>query len=1162
MMKLLLLSIILSSCSNQKQEKATTNPNIQILFLGHDSEHHNSEKYLPILASALVKKGIQFTYTSDPSDLNTTNLNKYDGLAIYANHDVISESQETALLQFVESGKGFIPIHSASYCFRNSQKFVDLVGAQFQKHGTGTFTTKITDSQHPALKNVTEFETWDETYVHHLHNDDKVVLMERSENGEKEPWTWIRQQGKGRIFYTAYGHDERTWGNPGFHQLMESGIKWAVGEEVVSEKSKMEFPNLAYKLAKIPNYEKRDPAPKLQDPLSPEASQKLTQYPQEFTLELFASEPDIINPISMAWDEKGRLWVIETVDYPNTVRDSEGEGDDRIKICEDTDGDGKADKFTIFAENLNIPTSLVFANDGVIISQAPHFLFLKDTDGDDKADVKKVIISGWGTFDTHAGPSNLKYGFDNRIWGTVGYSGFFGPVNGDSLKFGQGIYNFNLDGSDLTYLTRTSNNTWGLGFSEDFNVFGSTANNTHSVFMGIPNTYFDGFEAPPFNGSKKIDGHYGFHPITSNYRQVDVFGGFTAAAGHSLYTARNFPKEYWNRIALVCEPTGRLIHNAVLEKDGAGFKEKDGWNLIASNDEWFGPVHAEVGPDGAVWVLDWYNFIIQHNPTPKGFENGKGNAHINPLRDKKHGRIYRLSYNNSKEYEPISLSKERPMEVVKTLQNDNLFWRMTAQRLLVERGQLDVVEPLINLVKNNSVDEIGLNPGAIHALWTLHGLGVFQNEANEAYWAAVHALNHPSSGVRKAAIQVLPRTIWANQAITSSGILSDSDPNVQLTAILALVEMAPSEKTGKWLYDIADNEEIIQDEWLSKAVYCAAAKHRKGFMEAMKLDKGAIPSPIANEQHSTSNWTKSNFSDDDWKQMKLPNLWENTSIGELDGIVWFRKEIKLSNSQASGKAKLYLGPIDDEDETWINGVKVGATENDYKANRIYNISNGIFKPGKNVISIKVTDTGGGGGIWGKPDSLFIKTGIEKINLQGDWKYKIEKEFSKGSQPFFTAEKGIREVFVEKVYAQNLQNNNNDNTTESAELPVIISIKPIKNEMKYDTKTFQVEAGKMVEIHFENIDFMQHNLVIGKSGSLEIVGKAADELASATDGVEKNYVPEIPEVLFATTLVDPESTYILKFKAPEKPGEYPFVCTFPGHWRIMNGIMKIVPKTSL
>ena len=153
---------------------------------------------------------------------------------------------------------------------------------------------------------------------------------------------------------------------------------------------------------------------------------------------LFAAEPEIAKPICMAWDHRGRLWIAESVDYPNT-KQPPGQGRDRIKICEDTDGDGRADKFTVFAEGLSIPTSLLFANGGVIVLQAPDTLFLKDTDGDDKADVRKVLFTGWGTGDTHAGPSNLRWGLDNWIWGIVGYSGFRGTVGGERHRVRPGL---------------------------------------------------------------------------------------------------------------------------------------------------------------------------------------------------------------------------------------------------------------------------------------------------------------------------------------------------------------------------------------------------------------------------------------------------------------------------------------------------------------------------------------------------------------------------------------------------------------------------------------------------------------------------------------------------------------------------------------------------
>jgi len=812
--------------------------NVEILFLGHASEHHHSAQYMPLLAAALSKEGIHLSYTDTPEALNPETLSRYDGLIVYANHDSMTAAQEEALLDFVAGGKGFIPIHSASYCFRNSQDYVALVGAQFKEHGTGTFTAEVIDTTHAAMQGVAAFETWDETYLHHQPNPDRTVLMERVEGDHREPWTWARTHGQGRVFYTAYGHDERTWSHPAFHALIKSGILWAVGDDAQARWAQLAFQPLRYTDAHLPNYEKRDPPLKQQQPLSPEQSQPYIQIPPGFELHLFAAEPDIVKPIAMAWDERGRLWIAETTDYPN-ARQPESQGRDRIKILEDTDGDGRADTFTIFADQLSIPTSLTFANGGLVVAQAPHFLFLKDTDGDDRADVREVLLTGWGTGDTHAGPSNLKYGLDNWIWGTVGYSAFDGTVGGEEMRFTQGIYRLQPDGSALEYLTRFSNNTWGLGFSETFDVFGSTANNTHSVYLGIPNRYYEGVGGLRGEGSRKIDGHYAMHPITSNVRQVDVFGGFTAAAGHNLYTARSFPRDYWNRIAFVNEPTGHLLHRAILEKDGSGFVERDGWNMLASADEWVSPVHAEVGPDGALWVIDWYNFIIQHNPRPEGFEMGEGNAYVTPLRDKQHGRIYRIVYKDAAPYQPFALDRDDPEALVDALRHDNMFWRTTAQRLLVERGQQDVLPRLYDLVKDRRVDEIGLNGAAVHALWTMHGLQALDGRYAEALDVARGALSHPAAGVRKAALQVLPRTEASLAALLAADVLHDPDLHTRLAAFLAVSEMPPSAEAGATLYEESKTPEVIDDVWLPQAVFIAAKTHRAGFAQAYQADAGA-----------------------------------------------------------------------------------------------------------------------------------------------------------------------------------------------------------------------------------------------------------------------------------------------------------------------------------
>jgi putative membrane-bound dehydrogenase-like protein len=347
----------------------------------------------------------------------------------------------------------------------------------------------------------------------------------------------------------------------------------------------------------------------MQLPLNPSESQKHLVVPDGFEIQLFAAEPDIARPVTMAWDERGRLWIAETFDYPNNLQPP-GKGHDRIVILEDTRGTGRADKFTVFADKLSIPTSIAFSGGGIIIHQAPDTLFLQSTKGDDHADVRKVLFTGWNTSDTHAGPSNLHYGPDNWFYGIVGYSGYRGTVGGELHRFKQGFYRFKPDGSKLEFLRNTSNNSWGVGFSEDGILFGSTANGNPSVYMPIPNRYYESVRGWSGTVLPMIADSNAFYPITEKVRQVDWHGRYTAGAGHALYTARAFPKEYWNRAAFVTEPTGHLTGMFQVEPRGSDFVTRNVGSFLASDDEWTAPIMAEVGPDGALWVIDWYNYIV------------------------------------------------------------------------------------------------------------------------------------------------------------------------------------------------------------------------------------------------------------------------------------------------------------------------------------------------------------------------------------------------------------------------------------------------------------------------------------------------------------------------------------------------------------------------
>lgn len=686
---------------------------ISVLFFGAPTS--NGAAHDPITRYRVLKKhlgvqGIDLTYTEDPAEaFNKETLAHHDALLMYGNWEQNGKmpvDQEKALFDYVEGGGGFLPIHCASACYGASPKFVELVGAKFRSHGAEVFAPATTGVKHPITEGYTSFEAWDETYVHSDHNDDRIVLQKRND----EPWTWVREHGKGRVFYTASGHDHRVWDTPEFHDLMRRAIMWSVGKEKRSKLAALNLPELEFGKAQLPGYLKRKTIESYQLPLSPEESMKLAQVSPGFELSLFASDPDIVNPIAIKFDERGRAFILETIDYPNNLQSGDL-GNDRLTICEDTDGDHKADKFTRFADKLSVPTSLVFANGGVIITNGPELLFLKDSDGDDRADIRKTLFKGFNMGDTHAGPSNLRLGPDGWVYATIGYSGFGGMIGDREVKFTMGIWRFRLrddpataepgeDGTlqhlvEFEFIQSTTNNTWGLDFTEEFDIFASTANGNPSAYVTFPRAAYERFDVEQPR-TPRADFKDPFNPSSADIRQVENHNTYTSAASHAIYKARRFPAEYWNKIAFICAPTGKLVGQFRIEPVGSGFRSHQlPNNIYNSADAWSAPVCAEVGPDGALWLCDWYNIIIQHNPTPSvgsaGYDarRGKGNAYVTPLRDKKHGRIYRIYPKGSRDEKPASgeaaiherITSMTLEEIRKVLRSDERAERRAALRV-------------------------------------------------------------------------------------------------------------------------------------------------------------------------------------------------------------------------------------------------------------------------------------------------------------------------------------------------------------------------------------------------------------------------------------------------------------------------------------------------
>ena len=1137
---LLLLTATFAAPGFSSQAKADDGP-IRVLFLGHESEHHNSNLYYPMLSRALGRDAIYFDYVTSVEEAlgDADYLGKFDALLLYANHGRIEPHQWKNLKEYVEGGGGFVPVHCASWCFGNEPGFDKLVGGRFKSHQGAEFAAKIVKPDHPAMKDVKEFTAWDETYFHNNHNtENRTVLMVREAmpgdpHTKPEPWTWVRTQGKGRVFYTASGHDQRVWSHSDFHQLIKSGILWSVGDKArkrydnfIAKRTPLKYE----KRGNIPNYERRPEPLQYQLPLSPEDSMKYTQVPVGFRMELFAAEPDVINPIYMAWDERGRLWVVETVDYPNEFKDGR-KGNDRIKICEDTDGDGKADKFTVFAEGFNIPTSMTFARGGIILAHAPEFYFLKDTDGDDKADVREVLFTGWGVGDTHAGPSNLRYGFDNWIYGTVGYARFTGSLGGKQHNFGMGVFRFKPDASDIEFLHQFNNNTWGLGFNAAGDVFGSTANNNPTFFGGIPATVFGEDRQM---SAKMIADSRSFHPITPNIRQVDAFNAYTAGCGHAFATSAAFPKKYRDRAAFICGPTGNLLGSYYITQKGAGYSAKNGFSFVASADEWFSPIVAEVGPDGHLWIADWYNFIIQHNPTPSigrgGYaaRNGRGNAHINPNRDRQHGRIYRVVWEGAQKSKITSLANASPLQLVEALDNDNLFWRQTAQRLIVNDRMFDKVEALQNRVLLPGV-------GAIHALWALKGLDKINDNTIKS------ALKNKDTAVRRNAVRALENKKTDEELLYNSSTLTDKDLLVRLSAIVKLAQFNETPVHKRAAGILSEDEINNKDEWLKLALKAAGAEKAN----IIGYEKG--PNLLQNASFESHN-------------DQLPTNWKiRTYSGNGTDV---QHSIEKRNIHIkTGKASLKIQSESGHDTSLFTTVKLNSGST-------YAMS----------AWIKTQGVKGGHGALLNIHELQHNGKSSAVKGDNDWK-KVELVFESNQSGSFTLNclfggwgkaKGtawfddISLNEVKPILDKNIQKN--DKTEIATKVKNIyknndyifkdkykIKISTVKDKMMYDVKEFSVETGRLVSLQFVNKDLAPHNLLIVKPGKADEVSNLAISLAE--DGPKKEWRPDTPLILWGSKMINQNESDEIIFNAPD-PGIYPFICTYPGHSQMMRGIMKV------
>ncbi|HUR47667.1 MAG TPA: PVC-type heme-binding CxxCH protein, partial [Candidatus Saccharimonadales bacterium] len=503
---------------------------------------------------------------------------------------------------------------------------------------------------------------------------------------------------------------------------------------------------------------------------------------------------------------------------------------DRISWLEDTNGDGIMDKKHVFYEGLELVTSLVFYKDGVIVAQAPDILWLRDTDGDGKADKVETLFTGFGTGDTHAVINNLRWGMDGWIYGAVGYSGGH-PKSGDGkLDFGNigsAIYRFKPDASAFEVLASTACNTWGFDFGWDNEMYYSTPTcGDHALHIALPERILARGNVGNIRAQNAMQDHTRVKPLVHHtrpaYVQIDVVGGFTAAAGSCLYVGGAWPEKY-NNTYFVSEPTVSLVHEDFLSPKGATFvasKEpgREENEFIAGTDLWFRPIHTRVGPDGAMYVIDFYNQAVIHNDT-RGPKHGANNAATRPDRDHHFARIWRVQHNEAKKLPKADFKNNAG--ILKALEHPNGWARMTAQRLLFEKNDTSTVPALAKLLRNAS------SPATrVHALWALNDMGKLDDTLLLA------SLKDKDSAVQKNALRVISESENNSGAAKLNAIqtqLNSSNDRVRLQALVALQSFEANDSIAR---SVVKAWPSLGDKYLESAAIGVAAKDPVIFLQA------------------------------------------------------------------------------------------------------------------------------------------------------------------------------------------------------------------------------------------------------------------------------------------------------------------------------------------
>ncbi|HMO36251.1 MAG TPA: hypothetical protein PKA06_09420, partial [Gemmatales bacterium] len=428
--------------------------------------------------------------------------------------------------------------------------------------------------------------------------------------------------------------------------------------------------------------------------LPPEKSAEVMTVPEGFSVTLFAGEPDVRQPIAICQDDRGRLWVAEAYGYPR--RQPEGQGKDRILIFEDTNNDGKFDKRTVFLEKLNLVSGMELGYGGLWVGAAPYLLFIPiNSSNENPAGEPKVLLDGWGYQDTHETLNTFCWGPDGWLYGCHGVFthskvGKPGTPDPERIKINAGIWRYHPTKHRFEVFAEGTSNPWGLDYNKDGQFFIEACVIPHCfhIIQGARYMRQAGQHFNPYTyadiGTIADHLHYlGANPHGGNNKS-DSAGGGHAHCGLMVYEGGTWPKEYHGQL-FMGNIHGRRINMDRLKKKGSGYVASHGPDFLLANDAWARFINLQYGPDGNVYLIDWYDQQACHRNEPEVW-------------DRSNGRIFKISHRNTAGKQTDlqklggDLSKLEDKQLQALLQHENQWYVRHARRLLSERQQSSAQE--------------------------------------------------------------------------------------------------------------------------------------------------------------------------------------------------------------------------------------------------------------------------------------------------------------------------------------------------------------------------------------------------------------------------------------------------------------------------------------